>query len=104
MMGSQELETAVRMKLDLVVVILNDACYQMIRWKQERMQMDEWGLEFGNPDFKKLAESFGAHGHTARSIEEYEQMLSEALAAGGVHVIDTAIDYEHSLRDLEERG
>lgn len=103
MMNSHELETAVRMGLDLVVVILNDACYQMIRWKQERMHMDEWGLEFGNPDFKKLAEAFGAHGHTVRSIEEYEQTLSQALDAGGVHVIDTAIDYEHSLKDLAER-
>ena len=65
--------------------------------------MDEWGLEFGNSDFQKLAEAFGAHGHTVRSIEEYEQTLSQALDAGGVHVIDTAIDYEHSLKDLAER-
>ena len=62
MMNSQELETAVRLKLNLVVLILDDNGYGMIRWKQAVDDFPDWGLTFGNPDFVKYAEAYGAKG------------------------------------------
>src|SRR3546814_15801348 len=59
MMNSQEMETAVRLGLDLTVLILNDSSYGMIRWKQANMGFEDWGLTYGNPDFVKYAESYG---------------------------------------------
>ncbi|MFX5521417.1 thiamine pyrophosphate-dependent enzyme, partial [Acinetobacter baumannii] len=55
MMNSQELETARRLGLNLVVLILNDGAYGMIRWKQANMGFKDWGLTYGNPDFVKYA-------------------------------------------------
>ena len=63
MMNSQELETAVRLNLNLTVLVLNDSAYGMIRWKQANMNLKDWGLKYGNPDFVKYAESYGAKGH-----------------------------------------
>src|SRR5206468_2114132 len=62
MMNSQELETAVRLKLNLVVLVLEDRAYGMIRWKQEVDAFPDFGLEFGNPDFVAYAKSYGAKG------------------------------------------
>ena len=56
MMNSQEMETAVRLGLNLTVVILNDSSYGMIRWKQANMGFADWGLTYGNPDFVEYAE------------------------------------------------
>ena len=59
MMNSQELETAVRLGLNLVVLILSDNAYGMIKWKQAHMGFSDFGLDVGNPDFVKYAESYG---------------------------------------------
>ena len=59
MMNSQEMETAVRLGLNLVVLVLRDDAYGMIRWKQYGEDLPDFGLEFGNPDFVKYAESYG---------------------------------------------
>jgi acetolactate synthase-1/2/3 large subunit len=93
MMNSQELETAVRLGLDLVVIILNDGAYGMIKWKQEAMGFDNYGLDYTNPDFVKYAESFGAVGHRPESSDEFKQILETSLNSKGVHVIDLPIDY-----------
>ena len=63
MMNSQEIETAVRLQLDLVIVIIRDDAYGMIKWKQSGMQMPSFGLDFQNPDFVVYAESFGDSGY-----------------------------------------
>lgn len=96
MMNSQELETAVRLNLDLVVLILRDDAYGMIRWKQDEMDLPDYGLQFGNPDFVRYAESYGAIGHRADSVASLEQMMNEALNSSGVHLIDCPIDYSDS--------
>src|ERR1700722_5392803 len=62
MMNSQEMETAVRLGINLVVLILEDKAYGMIRWKQAVDDFPDFGLTFGNPDFVKYAEAYGAHG------------------------------------------
>ena len=102
MMNSQEIETAVRMGLDLVVIILNDSAYGMIKWKQEGVGFENFGLDFNNPDFIKYAESFGAIGHRATSTEDFENILDTALNSPGVHLIDLPIDYSlnHSILNV----
>lgn len=99
MMNSQELETAVRLGLDLVVIILNDGGYGMIKWKQEGMGFDNFGLDYGNPDFVKYAEAYGAMGHRPSSCEEFVATLDTSLNSKGVHLIDLAVDYSlnHSI-------
>ena len=93
MMNSQELETAVRLKLDLVVIILNDNAYGMIQWKQEGEGLPKYGLDYGNPDFVKYAESFGAKGHRPKSVLDFKEILQLALNSKGVQVIDLPVDY-----------
>ncbi|MCL4124056.1 UNVERIFIED_CONTAM: hypothetical protein GTU68_032941 [Idotea baltica] len=93
MMNSQEMETAVRLNLDLVVIILNDNAYGMIKWKQEGMGFDNFGLDYNNPDFVKYAESYGAHGHRPTSHDEFVSILTTALNTKGVHLIELAVDY-----------
>jgi acetolactate synthase-1/2/3 large subunit len=93
MMNSQELETAVRLNLDLVVIILNDNAYGMIKWKQEGMAFDNFGLDYNNPDFVKYAESYGATGHRPTSHSEFREVFKLATNSTGVHLIDLAVDY-----------
>ena len=100
MMNSQEMETAVRLGLDLVVLILNDNSYGMIRWKQANMGFKDWGLTYNNPDFVKYAESYGAYGHRVRSAAMLPQLLNDCLNARGVHLIDCPIDYSDNDRIL----
>ncbi len=100
MMNSQELETAVRLGLDLVVLILNDSAYGMIKWKQEGMGLPNWGLDYGNPDFVKYAEAYGANGHRPESADAVLPQLRECHTAGGVHVVDVAVDYSLNVEDL----
>jgi len=68
----------------------------MIRWKQSQMGLPDYGLGFGNPDFVRYAESYGAKGHRADSVAALEQLLRETLDAPGVHLIDCPIDYSDS--------
>jgi acetolactate synthase-1/2/3 large subunit len=96
LIGIPDLETAVRLKLNLVIVIINDNGYGMIKWKQDSMGLDSYGLDFDNPDFVKLAESFGAIGHRVSSADEFAPLVEQALSAGGVHIIDTPIDYSEN--------
>jgi acetolactate synthase-1/2/3 large subunit len=96
MMNSQELETAVRLGLHLVVVILNDSAYGMIKWKQQDMGFADFGLDFKNPDFVKYAESYGASGHRVKKFEEIKPMITECFETPGVHVIDLSIDYSRN--------
>jgi len=96
MMNSQEIETAIRLHLDIVVLILNDSAYGMIKWKQANMGFDDFGLDFNNPDFVKYAESYGASGHRLKSAEELVPLLQKSLEQGGVHLIDVPIDYSEN--------
>jgi acetolactate synthase-1/2/3 large subunit len=93
MMNSQELETAVRLGLNLVVIILNDSSYGMIKWKQEGMGFENFGLDYKNPDFVKYAESYGAVGHRPTSDDNFRALLIKCLNMDGVHVIDLSVDY-----------
>jgi acetolactate synthase-1/2/3 large subunit len=100
MMNSQEIETAVRLGLDLVVLLLRDDAYGMIKWKQAHMNFQNFGMDMGNPDFVRYAESYGAHGHRPQSTEEFLPLLSRCLDSKGVHLIDLPIDYSDNDRVL----
>jgi acetolactate synthase-1/2/3 large subunit len=100
MMNSQELETAVRLKLNLVVLVLNDSSYGMIRWKQAGSGFADWGLEYDNPDFVKYAESYGARGHSISSTDGFLATMDMAFRDGGVHLIDLPIDYSDNVKEL----
>jgi acetolactate synthase-1/2/3 large subunit len=97
MMNSQELETAVRLKLHIVVIILRDDAYGMIKWKQANMQFENFGLDYGNPDFVKYVESYGGKGWRIAATEELLPTLQNCLIDPTVHLIDVPVDY--SLND-----
>jgi acetolactate synthase-1/2/3 large subunit len=100
MMNSQELETAVRLKLSLVVLILEDSAYGMIRWKQAVDNFADWGLTFNNPDFVKYADAYGARGARVAATDELVPVLNAAFKAGGVHLVAVPIDYSENVRVL----
>lgn len=100
MMNSQDLETAVRMEMDLVVLILRDDAYGMIKWKQASAGFPSFGLDYGNPDFVKYAESYGAHGHRIESAVDLVSQLDECFGRPGVHVVDLPVDYSDNDRIL----
>ena len=102
MMNSQELETAVRLGIDMTVIILNDNAYGMIKWKQTGMGFDTFGLDLGNPDFVAYANSYGAKGYRPTSCEDFEKTLEECVNSKGVHLIDLAVDYSLNHTILNE--
>ena len=101
MMNSQELETAVRLGQDLIVVILRDDAYGMIKWKQAAMGFDDFGLDYGNPDFIKYAESYGAHGYRVGKTKDLAPMLEHCLNTSGVHIVEVPVDYSGNGRLLD---
>lgn len=103
LMNSQELETATRLGLDLVVLVLNDGALGMIKWKQEDMGFRDYGLDYGNPSFPKYAESYGAHGHRLEASQELAALLERCFKAGGVHLIDVPVDYSQNDELLHEQ-
>jgi acetolactate synthase-1/2/3 large subunit len=102
MMNSQEMETAVRLGLNLTVLILNDSSYGMIRWKQANMGFADFGLTYGNPDFVRYAESYGAHGHRVESAAHLKQLLAHCRDTPGVHLIDCPVDYSENDQILNK--
>ncbi|NTW31477.1 MAG: hypothetical protein HGB12_02435, partial [Bacteroidetes bacterium] len=76
MMNCQELETAIRYNIPVVVLILNDNGFGFIKWKQKKMHFENFGLDYGNPDFSLFAKSFGAFGFR---IKENAGKFAETL-------------------------
>ena len=100
MMNAQELETAVRLKMNLVCLILRDDSYGMIRWKQANLGFEDFGLEYDNPDFVKFAECHGAKGYRVKRTDEFIPILKKCNDTGGVHVVELAVDYSENDRIL----
>ena len=100
MMNSQEMETAVRLGLNLVVMVLRDDAYGMIKWKQAGMGFPDFGLDYGNPDFVKYAESYGAHGHRLQATDQLPALLDKCLNGQGVHLIEIPVDYSENKKVL----
>ena len=102
MMNSQEMETSVRLGLDFVVLILRDDAYGMIKWKQGGMGFDDFGLDYGNPDFVKYAEAYGAKGHRLKSTEQLAGLLKNCLDEPGTHLVEVPVDYSENEKVLIE--
>jgi acetolactate synthase-1/2/3 large subunit len=100
MMNSQELETAVRLGIDLVVLVIVDDAYGMIRWKQALDGFADYGLSFGNPDFVRYAEAYGARGWRIDSPGGLAPTLEAAFQARGVHLVAVPVDYSENARVL----
>ncbi len=104
LMNSQELETAVRMKTNFVSVIWENRQYGSIVWKQDKTFGSHFGTDFANPDFVKLAESFGMPAWRCESPDEFPERLEQALAADLPSVVVLPIDYSIDVAISEELG
>jgi acetolactate synthase-1/2/3 large subunit len=100
MMNSQDLETAIRLRLNLVVMIIEDDAFGMIRWKQAAMGFEDYGLTFKNPDFVAYAEAYGAKGVRVASPDGLLATLNAAFTAGGVQLVIVPVDYSENKRVL----
>ncbi|MCF6212066.1 MAG: acetolactate synthase large subunit [Gammaproteobacteria bacterium] len=104
LMNVQEIETACRLKIPMVVLIWNDAAYGLIEWKQ----MNQFGrtshVKFNNPDFIQLAQSFGAKGYRIEQADQLLPTLRQALNDDAVSIIDCPVDYSENLRLTEKLG
>lgn len=100
MMNAQELETAVRLGIDLTLLILRDDAFGMIKWKQQHERYPAFGMDVGNPDFVAFAECHGARGHRPDSAAAFAPLLRAALDTPGIDVIDVPIDYSDDDRLL----
>ena len=102
LMNSQELETAVRLKLPIVILVWRDNGYGVIRWKQNLRFGRTSSVDFGNPDLVRYAESFGATGYSVTTAADLRPILERALQQSGPAVIDCPVDDSENLK-LSER-
>jgi acetolactate synthase-1/2/3 large subunit len=103
MMNSQDLETAVRLNMNLVILLLRDDAYGFIRWKQQAEDLPDYGVAIGNPDFVVYASAYGATGLRVTENDRLSDMLRQGFETGGVVLIECLIDYsanELLSRDL----
>jgi len=102
LMNGQEIETALRIGAPIVIVIWNDGGYGLIEWHQLREFGRASHVRFGNPDFVKFAESFGAKGYRVRAADELAPILRQAIADRTVAVIDCPVDYSENMKLTEK--
>jgi acetolactate synthase-1/2/3 large subunit len=102
MMNSQEIETALRNKIAIIIMIWNDSEYGLIRWHQMRKLGRPSHIEFNNPDFVMYAESFGAKGYRVERSEDLKPVLTQAIADDTVVIIDCPVDYSENMKLTEE--
>jgi acetolactate synthase-1/2/3 large subunit len=93
MMNSREIETALRYQVPLVVLVLNDNAFGFIKWEQQAKGFQSFGLDYGNPDFVKYAESYGAVGMKVREGDSLSDILRKAFSLKTVVLIECPIDY-----------
>ena len=104
LMNAQEIETAVRERIPLVVLIWEDGGYGLIEWKMDLELGDHYNVRFNNPDFVTYAESFGAKGYRVKAADDLLPMLKAALDNDGVSVITCPVDYSENLRLTDSLG
>jgi acetolactate synthase I/II/III large subunit len=102
MMNAQELETAVRLKLNLVVLIFEDNAYGMIRWKQATDGFPDFGMTFTNPEFVAFARAHNANGRRVETADGLVPTLEAAFQEGGVQLVIVPVDYSENAKVLVE--
>src|SRR5215468_8326053 len=100
MMNSQELETASRLGLNLVVLVLQDNAFGMIRWKQAADGFPDFGMTFGNPDFVTYARAYHMKGSRVETADGLAPALEAGFTGGGVHVVSVPVDSAENSRVL----
>ncbi|MHC9533393.1 acetolactate synthase AlsS [Dellaglioa sp. BT-FLS60] len=98
--SAQDLETAVRLNLNIVHIIWNDGHYDMVKFQEEMKYGKSAGVNFGPVDFVKYAESFGAKGLRVEKAQDLAKTLDEAFATDGPVIVDVPVDY----KDNKELG
>ncbi|HET6363965.1 MAG TPA: acetolactate synthase large subunit [Nitrospirota bacterium] len=93
MMNSQELETALRYGVPIVVLILNDDAFGFVKWEQQSKGFASFGLDYSNPDFVKYAESYGAVGMKVKGGDSLSDLLRRAFSLKKVVLIECPVDY-----------
>ena len=104
MMNSQEIETALRIGVAIVVLIWNDSKYGLIKWHQDRRFGRDTQIEFSNPDFVRYAESFGARGYRVETAADLLPTLKQAIADDTVAIVDCPVDYSENMKLTEQLG
>ena len=104
LMNSQEIETALRLNVPIVILIWNDSGYGLIEWKQMMTFGRPSNVSFRNPDFAQYAQSFGANGYKVTQASELMPILRKALADNTVSVVDCPVDYSENLKLTEKLG
>ena len=97
-MNSQEIETAIRMKTAIVILIWNDSEYGLITWHQMRHFGRPSHIDFKNPDFVRYAESFGAKGYRVDRAEDLMPTLNRAMEDDTVVIVDCPVDYAENMK------
>jgi acetolactate synthase-1/2/3 large subunit len=104
LMSMCEINTAIRIGLNFVCLIFNDGGYGLIEWKERMIYKRDFFVRFNNPDFVKLAESFGAKGYRVTSEDELLPILKDAIMQDVPAIIDCPVDYSENLRLSEKLG
>ena len=104
LMNSQEIETALRIGVAIVVLVWNDSKYGLIKWHQDRRFGRDTQIEFNNPDLVKYAQSFGAKGYRVASADKLLPTLKQAIADDTVVLIDCPVDYSENMKLTEKLG
>jgi acetolactate synthase-1/2/3 large subunit len=104
LMHSQEIETAVRERIPLTVLVWEDNGYGLIEWKMDLEVGAHSNVAFTNPDVVQYAQSFGARGYRIETAEQLLPTLREALADDGVSIIAVPVDYRENLELTKRLG
>ncbi len=104
LMNLQEMETAVRLGSNIVVLVWEDNAYGLIEWKQETHFGSHTDLDFGNPDWNKLASAFGWNGHYVSRSEVFADMLNKAFDEEGPSLVVIPIDYRENMLLTKKLG
>ncbi|PWF99814.1 acetolactate synthase AlsS [Levilactobacillus bambusae] len=94
--SGQELETAVRLNLNIVHIIWNDGHYDMVKFQEETKYGRSAGVDFGGVDFVQYAESFGATGLRVTNEDDLAAVLAEAFQTEGPVIVDVPVDYSEN--------
>ncbi|WP_416826442.1 acetolactate synthase large subunit [Ectobacillus polymachus] len=101
-MALAELETAVRLKVPIVIMIWRDGRYGMIEWEQKNKLGHSSNIQFNNPDFVTLAIAYGAKGYKVKKVDELTTILKKAIVEEGPVIVECEVDYQENFR-LSER-
>ena len=104
LMNSQEIETAMRIGVPIVILVWNDSKYGLIKWHQDRRFGRDTQIDFHNPDLVMYAQSFGARGYRVESADDLLPTLKQAIADDTVVLIDCPVDYSENMKLTEKLG